>query len=43
MLVTTGVFHFRAWKELADELGLVFDEAVMWRQAKRSISAEGKK
>jgi beta-phosphoglucomutase len=28
VLVTTDVFHFKAWKRLADELGLAFDEQV---------------
>ncbi|MCY2928255.1 MAG: beta-phosphoglucomutase [Planctomycetota bacterium] len=28
VLVTTDEFHFRAWKELADELGLAFDREV---------------
>jgi len=31
VLVTTDAFHFRAWKELADELGLEFDEEVNHR------------
>ena len=31
VLVSTDGFHFRAWKELADELGLAFDESVNHR------------
>ncbi len=31
VLVSTDGFHFRAWKELADGLGLDFDEAVNHR------------
>ena len=31
VLVTTDSFHFRAWKELADELDLAFDEEVNHR------------
>ncbi|MCY2924378.1 MAG: HAD hydrolase-like protein, partial [Planctomycetota bacterium] len=28
VLVTTDEFHYRGWKELADELGLAFDRQV---------------
>ena len=31
VLVTTDTFHYRAWKELADELGLEFNEEVNHR------------
>jgi len=31
VLVSTDRFHFRAWKELADQLGLAFDESVNQR------------
>ncbi len=38
VLVTTDGFHYRAWKELADELGLAFDEEV--NHQLRGISRE---
>jgi beta-phosphoglucomutase len=38
VLVSTDRFHFRAWKELAGELGLAFDEAV--NQRLRGVSRQ---
>ena len=38
VLVTTDGFHYRAWKELADELGLAFDEKV--NQRLRGVSRQ---
>lgn len=38
VLVTTDCFHYRAWKELADELGLAFDEQM--NHQLRGISRE---
>ena len=38
VLVTTDEFHYRGWKELADELGLAFDRQV--NHALRGVSRQ---